>query len=137
MREDEIESLLDTWPIARLATVRSDGAPHLVPVVFARAGGALWSPVDGKRKRGGALARVRHVLREPRVSLLLDAYESDWRRLWWLRVDGTASLVHGDAAAEEALRAKYPQYGATPLYAAEPLLIRIEPIAVASWKPVA
>ena len=130
----EIDALLDAWPVARLATVAPSGAPHVVPIVFARAGGALWSPIDGKPKRGGVLARVRHVAHEPRVALLLDHYDDDWRRLWWIRVDGRASLVAGDATAEAALCAKYPQYRAVPLYASDPLLIRIAPDAITSWR---
>jgi PPOX class probable F420-dependent enzyme len=128
-----IERLLDTWPVARLATLAADGRPHLVPVVFARAGGWLWSPIDGKPKSGARLARVRHVERDPRVSLLLDAYEDDWTRLWWIRIDGRAAVAGSDVAAEAALRAKYPQYREVPLYAAEPALIRIAPERVTSW----
>ena len=59
--------------------------------------------------------------------------EDDWNQLWWIRIDGRATLVPGDAAAEAALRAKYPQYRGVPLYAAEPLLIRIEPTQVTTW----
>jgi PPOX class probable F420-dependent enzyme len=130
----EIERLLDAWPVARLATVAPDGRPHAVPIVFARHGGALWSPVDGKPKASAALARLAHVAAEPRVAVLLDHYDADWRRLWWIRVDGRAAQVGGDAGAEAALRAKYPQYGATPLYAGAPALLRIEPVRVTSWR---
>lgn len=134
LREAEIEAVLDAWPVARLATVSADGAPHLVPVVFARAGGALWSPVDGKPKRSVALARIRNAEREPRVALLLDHYDAVWSRLWWVRVDGRATVVGADAAAEAALRAKYPRYAETPLYAGAPTLLRIEPLRIASWR---
>lgn len=131
---DAIERALDGWPVARLATSRPDGAPHLVPIVFARAGGALWSPVDGKPKRHAALARLANVRAEPRVALLLDDYADDWSRLWWLRVDGEAHVVDGaEPAAEAALRAKYPQYASTPLFAAEPCWLRIAPRRLASW----
>lgn len=130
----EIEAALDAWPVARLATVSADGAPHLVPVVFARAGGAIWSPVDGKPKRGSALARIRNAAHEPRVALLLDGYDADWSRLWWVRVDGRATVVGSHAAAEAALRAKYPQYAEVPLYAGAPALVRIEPLRIASWR---
>jgi PPOX class probable F420-dependent enzyme len=133
LTEDEIERLLDAWPVARLATVAPDGRPHLVPIVFARHAGRLWSPVDGKRKQGGRLARLANVAAEPRVAVLLDHYDADWRRLWWIRVDGRAELGGGDAAVEAALRAKYPQYRETPLYAGEPALLRIEPERVTSW----
>jgi PPOX class probable F420-dependent enzyme len=131
--EAETERLLETWPVARLATLRADGQPHLVPVVFARSGAALWSPIDGKPKVPARLARVRHIERDARVTLLLDHYQDDWNQLWWIRIDGRATLVPGDAGAEAALRAKYPQYRSVPLYAAEPLLIRIEPTQVTTW----
>ena len=94
---DATERLLDTWPVARLATGGADG-PRLVPVVFARAEGELWTPVDGKPKRGGELARLRRVREEPRVSLLLDHYDADWARLWWIRLDGRARVVQPSAA---------------------------------------
>jgi PPOX class probable F420-dependent enzyme len=131
----EIERLLDAWPVARLATIAPDGSPHLVPIVFARHAGALWSPIDGKPKAGGRLARVANVAREPRVAVLLDRYEDDWRRLWWIRVEARAALAGGDAGVEAALRAKYPQYRATALYAdpAAPALLRIAPLRVTSW----
>jgi PPOX class probable F420-dependent enzyme len=129
----EIDALLDAWPVARLATSAPDGRPHLVPIVFARSGGALWSPIDGKPKRSAALARVRNIERDARVALLLDHYDAEWSRLWWIRVDGRASLVGGDASAEAALRAKYPQYRSVPLYAGEPRLLRIGCERVTSW----
>lgn len=129
----EREHLLDTWPVARLATIAASGRPQLVPIVFARAGGVLWSPIDGKPKSGGVLARVRNVLRDPRVALLLDHYGTDWQQLWWLRVDGRASLCGGDAGAEAALFAKYPQYRDVPLFADEPRLLRIDPERILTW----
>jgi PPOX class probable F420-dependent enzyme len=140
-----IEHLLDNWPVARLATLRADGSPALVPVVFARSGGRLWLPVDGKPKREGAepeapeLARIANIRRDARVSLLLDQYESDWAGLWWLRLDGTAQPAGEDApgfpAARGALLAKYPQYAETPLFRprARPTLIAFSPRRTTSW----
>ena len=130
--EPLVERLLDTWPVARLATLAPDGRPHLVPLVFARRAGALWSPVDGKPKRSAGLARLRHVEREPRVALLLDRYAGDWRRLWWIRIDGRAGVVRGEQAADE-LRSKYPQYRELPLFRGEPTWLQIEPERIASW----
>ncbi len=139
--DETVERLLDAWPVARLATLGADGRSHLVPVVFARCGGLLWSPVDGKPKRGGELVRVRNVRGDPRVSLLLDQYDADWTRLWWLRVDGDARVEQpedpdGDAeiaAALRALRAKYPQYERTPILGDPPTLLRIRATARRSW----
>ena len=131
--EAEIERLLDTWPVARLATIARDGRPHLVPIVFARSRGALWSPVDAKPKSAARLARVRHIERDPRVAVLLDHYDADWQQLWWIRLDGRASLHGGDADAEAALRTKYPQYATTPLFRDVPLLLRITAASMTSW----
>lgn len=131
---DAVDLALASWPVARLATRRPDGAPHAVPIVFARAAGALWSPIDGKPKRGPALARLANVRAEPRVALLVDGYDADWSRLWWLRVDGEAAVLAGDEpAAEAALRAKYPQYATTTLHAAAPCWLRIAPRRITSW----
>jgi PPOX class probable F420-dependent enzyme len=137
--KEAVERLLESWPVARLATLGRDGAPALVPVVFAASGGRLWIPVDGKPKRGGELARVANVRRDPRVALLLDRYAADWSTLWWLRVDGRGAVVEGEQApgvadAAAALRRKYPQYDGTPLFRdTEPTLLAIEPLRVASW----
>lgn len=127
--------------MARLATLGPGRRPHLVPVVFAAVGRHIWSPIDGKPKSGGELARARNVRAHPQVSLLLDAYERDWSRLWWLRVDGRASVVEGRdperdaelAAVVGALRAKYAQYDALPLFRGEPVLLRIAPERLRGW----
>jgi PPOX class probable F420-dependent enzyme len=135
-----IERILATWPVARLATLAADGCAELVPIVFAQSGGALWSPIDGKPKRGVELARVRNLRRDARVCLLLDHYDPDWAKLWWLRVDGRAEVVSGVGAeaqaAAGALRAKYPAYasGVTPLFAGEPTLIRIAIEKRTGWR---
>jgi PPOX class probable F420-dependent enzyme len=139
---DAIEHALDSWPVARLATLRPDGSPALVPVVFARSAGRLWLPVDGKPKRGAPareLARVAHIRRDRRVALLLDQYEADWSALWWLRIDGMAEAFGeggpGFGAGLAALTKKYPQYAETPPFrpGAPPTLIAVSPLRTTSW----
>jgi PPOX class probable F420-dependent enzyme len=133
-------AILERWPVAALST-SGDRGPHAVPVVFARAGGVLWSPIDGKPKRGGELARIRHIRRDPRVSLLFSHYEADWTRLWWQRADGEAEIrrapTEGRGADEEAavaaLRRKYPQYERIALLGPDALLLRIAVSAQRSW----
>nr|WP_253668888.1 TIGR03668 family PPOX class F420-dependent oxidoreductase [Streptoalloteichus tenebrarius] len=107
--------------VARLATVGADGAPHLVPIVFAVAENDalddVWSAVDTKPKASRSLRRLRDIEENPAVSLLVDHYEEDWRRLWWVRADGDAEIVGGWPEAEDALLllcAKYPQYQDDP-----------------------
>ena len=119
--------------VARLATAGAE-KPHLVPVVFAQCDGALWVPVDGKPKRHTRLKRIENIRANPRVSLLIDHYEEDWRALWWVRVDGRASVVEReDAGFDEALaalRGKYPQYASVPVTGA----IRIDIDNVSHWR---
>ncbi len=141
LESEIVESLLERWPVARLVTVARDGRPHAVPIVFVRHAGDLWSPVDAKPKRTRDLARVRNVRTRPQVSLLLDHYDADWSRLWWLRIDGRATALEaGDptlgASLEpvaSALRAKYPQYAGVDLFEGKPLLLRIAIEQVRSW----
>jgi PPOX class probable F420-dependent enzyme len=136
-----LEKLLDTWPVARLATLTPEGRPHQVPIVFARVNGHLWSPIDAKPKAPVELARVRHLRANPAASLLLDDYGEDWSRLWWLRVDATARVIEPAAlaadpeaaAAVAALRAKYPQYRSLAVLRDPPVLLALAPLRILSW----
>ncbi|MDT7745373.1 MAG: hypothetical protein QOE59_4451 [Actinomycetota bacterium] len=103
--------------VARLATVSGAGVPHLVPVVFAVAGGRVLIAVDGKPKRSRSLRRLANIADDPAVCLLVDEYAEDWSALWWVRADGKAVVRHDDGALAEAraaLGARYPQHVADP-----------------------
>lgn len=103
-----------TAPVARLATVRPDGRPHVVPVAFVLLGDAAWTAVDAKPKTTRRLQRLRNIEAHPEVSLLVDHYEADWSRLWWVRLDGRATVRQLDDGGAElvlwALAQKYEQY---------------------------
>ncbi|GAB7052816.1 TIGR03668 family PPOX class F420-dependent oxidoreductase [Catenuloplanes indicus] len=101
--------------VGRLATVGADGRPHLVPICFALAGERIVSAVDHKPKRTVRLRRLANARETGVASLLIDEYDDDWTRLWWVRVDGTLTVLDtAPADALDALTAKYPQYAATP-----------------------
>jgi PPOX class probable F420-dependent enzyme len=139
--ESAVELILERWPLACLATVGEGGRPHVVPIVFVRAAGGLWSPIDGKPKAGGELARIRNVRRDPRISLLFEHHEEDWTRLWWLRVDGEAEVrTPADPCVDPevatvlaALRRKYPQYTEIPLLEPSAILLGIRVGSRRSW----
>lgn len=118
--------------VARLATLRPDGTARLVPVTFVLLDGLIYSAVDEvKPKRHARLARLDDVRRDPRVALVVDHYDDDWSALWWVRVDGTASVHEaGSALVVAALAAKYPPYTATPPRG--PVLV-ITPSRWAGW----
>jgi PPOX class probable F420-dependent enzyme len=119
MDRSEMLARVTAASVARLATVRADGTPHVVPLCFALdAGGeTVVSIVDRKPKRSQQLRRLDNVRAQPKVSLLVDHYDDDWKRLWWVRIDGTAAVCErgpDHARAVELLAAKYAQYRVDP-----------------------
>ncbi|AVH54967.1 MULTISPECIES: TIGR03668 family PPOX class F420-dependent oxidoreductase [Streptomyces] len=122
--EDEARRRFLTARSARLATVDAELRPHLVPVVFAAHGGEIVTAIDHKPKRTQRVKRLRNIAAHPAVCLLVDAYDEDWDRLWWVRADGDARIVPPGApeppveaayaAAIAALRDKYAQYQQQP-----------------------
>ena len=112
-------ALLSAARRAVLATIEPDGRPRLVPIVYVLDPDrpVLYSPLDRKPKRSQdpfALARVRDIAADPRVTILADRWEEDWSRLAWIRLEGLAALFHpsdpGHARVVAALRARHPQY---------------------------
>jgi PPOX class probable F420-dependent enzyme len=99
--------------VARLATVDPQGRPHVVPICFALEGEMLYTVVDEKPKRTHRLQRLRNIEANPRVEVVIDEYDEDWSRLWWVRLRGSARIVD-DPHAVELLSEKYPQYRECP-----------------------
>ena len=99
--------------VARLATADAACRPHLVPIVFAVDGDRVYSVVDAKPKRTGALRRLANVRQNPAVALLVDHYDEDWSALWWVRAEGIARVLERDQAearqAVALLAQRYPQ----------------------------
>jgi PPOX class probable F420-dependent enzyme len=115
MTGEEARARFAAARVARLATADPGGQPHVVPMVFAVTGDTVFHAVDHKPKRTTALRRLANLERNPRASLLADAYDdTDWTRLWWVRGDGDARILAPED--EEARRAialledRYAQY---------------------------
>jgi PPOX class probable F420-dependent enzyme len=143
MERDEARRRFAGSPVARLGTITPDGRPHLVAVTFAVLEGRADAPaapaepdtiafaVDAKPKSTRGLQRLTNLRAHPAASLLVDHYDDDWTKLWWVRADGEASIIeldrdrsrddlpgHPSAADAEnalaALAAKYPAYAQDP-----------------------
>jgi len=127
--------LLEQSRVGRLATLDARGRPSLVPIVYVVIADELWSPIDGKPKRGGELARVRNIRRDPRVGVLIDQWSEDWQQLWWLRIHGEARVesTASGAAALTALAVKYPQYRGVPQSDGSDQLLVVRIRSQASW----
>jgi PPOX class probable F420-dependent enzyme len=113
----DVRSLVAAAPVGRLATLGTDGRPHIVPCCFVLDGEVLYSAVDAKPKRSPDLQRLANVRARPDVTLLVDHYEEDWSRLWWVRVRGTGRVLVAGPEADRArslLAGKYPQYRDQP-----------------------
>jgi PPOX class probable F420-dependent enzyme len=111
--QQEARRLFSEGRVARMATVGADGAPHLVPIVFAVDGDEILSVVDAKPKRTPELKRLRNLAANPKVSLLVDEYDEEWERLWWVRADGTGRVEKAGPTRDRAIEllwAKYEQY---------------------------
>lgn len=107
--------------------------PHLVPIVYAVDGNTLVSVVDHKPKSTPNLARLANLRRDPRCSVLVEHYEDDWDRLWWVRVDGVGGISDQPALVEVAgllLAARYPPYRERPPSGP---VIRIDIVRMVGW----
>lgn len=131
MDSDEARRRFADQRVARLATVRPDGAPHVVPVTFAVDGDTVYTAVDAKPKRTRELQRLANLRAEQRCTLLVDHYEDDWSRLWWVRADGVADVVDEPPAPHPGLRLLVDRYRA---YADAPPGGPMIVVTVTGWK---
>jgi PPOX class probable F420-dependent enzyme len=130
--------LLASAPVARLGVIDDDGAPRVLPITFAVAGGSLVTAVDHKPKRrpGSELARVKWLRARPRAALTVDHYDDDWSRLAWVQALGSVRVLDAADAADAvaALAARYEQYrDRTP---GGPVLV-LEPDRLVWWRAAA
>ena len=128
--------LIDRTRVAHLATAGADYAPHVVPICFVLDGDTLYSVIDRKPKRAAAteLKRVRNIIANPRVSVLMDHYEEDWNRLWYVLMRGTASILHNGPEHDRAIELlwrKYTQYAQMDIE--ERPVIRVQTTGVVVW----
>ena len=121
-----------------LATADAKGRPQVVPVCFVFDGQAIYSVLDAKPKATPLrqLRRVKNILANPQVSLVVDHYEENWDKLQYILVSGDAELLESDekwVVAIAMLREKYPQYQAMDLDQSP--VIKITPVRYSPWSP--
>ncbi|HEX9099011.1 MAG TPA: TIGR03668 family PPOX class F420-dependent oxidoreductase [Candidatus Dormibacteraeota bacterium] len=113
MDPEELRRRINGAMVARLATAGREGRPHIVPITFALDDETIYFAIDFKPKKTADLQRLRNIEANPSVSVLVDHYEEDWTRLWWVRADGSARIVIDGATFERGialLTERYAQY---------------------------
>ena len=110
-------TLIKGAKVARLATVDQKSHPYVVPVVFVFHENSFFIPLDEKVKTVNArkLKRVKNIEKNPNVTLLIDKYQNDWSKLFFLMVHGRAIITDGKNSklmdkVHKLLILKYPQY---------------------------
>lgn len=135
---DDVRATLESARHGYLSTASPDGDPHLQPVVFEVVEDSIYIAIDEKPKTTLRLRRLTNIESNPRFALLVDHYDDDWSRLWWILLRGPAEVLwptrwDGEAAeaAIAALRAKYPQYESMGLE--ERPLLKLTPDRITRW----
>lgn len=135
-----LEAFLNAQRVGRLATVDEHSNPHVVPVCYAYADSVVYVALDAKPKRVPVreLRRVRNLIANRNVQLLVDVWDEDWTQLAYLQLRGVASVIEAgreQADAIRRLRDRYTQYVAMPIDDAP--VIRIEVTSCVAWGAVA
>ena len=140
-----IKTIINKAKVARLATVDIKCTPYLVPVVFVfdNDNDYYFIPINEKTKRSRPenLKRVRNIKENPNVALLIDEYNEDWTKLYFIMIQGKASIIGGKKLeqdeipllekAHKLLSNKYPQYQNIGI---GKYIIMIIPQKVIAWK---
>ena len=119
-----------------MATVRPDGTPHIVVITFALLDEFVVTSIDHKPKRTQRLQRLVNIEANPIASFLVDHYDDDWESLWWVRVDGAASIHEGGVVREQAIRALSLKYSQYEEHAPRGPVIMIALDDVSSWSSI-
>jgi len=130
--------LINSHRIARMATVDESGKPLVLPVCFVYDGKFVYSPIDKKPKTVSAkkLKRVRNIISNSNISLVVDNYVEDWSLLYYLIIQGTAEIICEGQEYQTALALladKYSQYIEMGLESLGAPVIKITPEQIISW----
>ena len=118
----------------------SDGREAaLVPVCFVLLGDTVYHAIDAKPKSAAPdkLRRVRNVRANPSAALLVDHYDEDWGRLWYVLLRGHADVLDHSAEQQRAIAAlkrKYVQYRTTVPLAGDALVIALAVRRISHWR---
>jgi coenzyme F420-0:L-glutamate ligase / coenzyme F420-1:gamma-L-glutamate ligase len=131
-----VPAFLRAARVAHLATADSTGRPLVIPICFAFDGKEFFSPIDEKPKRLSPqrLKRLRNIEENSQVSLVIDRYDENWRKLAYILISGRAKILLAGQKHRRAvslLRRKYRQYHSMAIDQRPMIVIR--PLSVKAW----
>jgi PPOX class probable F420-dependent enzyme len=124
--------------IAHFATCDSSGIPTVIPICFVYHAKTVYTPIDKKPKKISPtkLKRIKNIIENPFVSLVIDEYNDDWDRLSYVIIQGSASLIDHGKEYETALQKlceKYEQYSKMKLNDLGLPVIKIVSNKIITW----
>lgn len=137
MTKEEYRSfLLHGTRTGKIATVRKDGRPHVVPI---------WFDLDGETlvfTTGGKSVKAENIRRDPRLCICVDDQTPPFA---FVQIEGTAALGENlDEMLYWATRIGGRYMGAELAEAfgkrnavAGELLVRVKPTQIIAWKDIA
>jgi len=129
-------TLIKRAKVARLGTVDQKLYPYVVPIVFVFHENSFFIPLDEKKKTVNSknLKRVKNIEKNPNVTLLIDRYQNNWKKLFFLMIHGKATVINGNSKLMDKIHklliSKYPQYKKIGIGNS---CIKIEPTKVRFW----
>jgi len=133
-----MKNLIRKSKVARLATVDKNSIPYVVPVVFVFHNESFYIPLDEKTKNVNPrkLKRVKNIEKNPNVTLLIDEYQNNWKKLYFLMIHGKATIIEQKKnkhinEIHKLLISKYSQY---KKIGSGNSCIKIQPQKVTFWK---
>jgi nitroimidazol reductase NimA-like FMN-containing flavoprotein (pyridoxamine 5'-phosphate oxidase superfamily) len=125
-------SFINESGVARIATVDSDGIPHVVPVCPVLEKGKIYFATETDAKK------TRNVSHNPHVAIVFDEYHDSWKGLRGIMVQGSAKALDRKAdfsRVRTALYKKYPKYESqSPIEFGESEIIQITPERKLTWE---
>jgi PPOX class probable F420-dependent enzyme len=105
IKDISLKTKINEARVARLATVDLECKPHLIPVVFVFDNDCYFIPIDEKTKRSRPekLKRAKNIQQNPNVTLLIDEYNEDWTKLYFIMIQGKASIIGGKKLEQNEL----------------------------------
>lgn len=136
MTSEQLGQYLAGPRIARVATVRPDGSPHVVPVWYEWDGTTLRFDTPPDFRKG------RNLLNDPRLAVVIDSTQGGLRYCGVV-LEGTATFVRDPEAALAIAERIYRRYlGAEGLRSSTPqkmlhgsahLIVELVPSRVLTW----